>query len=214
MAAGPRDTPPGRDTATGPGMSQASRESHERHGVPETHATRNSVGAMDADEQHDRNSADENGGTAEHNEVAGPSDSGDPLEPLVPLDELEPLGSADALPSMEEGQSFRELRPARLLRIWQLAPITALTVGGSLMFAFPLAFESGDAGPVVAMLGLLLCLCAAGWGLMAARRAGQTWPGLPPRGSGGRPDWRYVTGYTVVIALLALLAVWRVARLR
>nr|WP_262413101.1 hypothetical protein [Streptomyces acidipaludis] len=130
------------------------------------------------------------------------------------LDELEPLDSAEPLPSMEAGQSFRELRPARLLRIWQLAPITALAVGGSLMFAFPLAFESGDAGPVVAMLGLLLCLCAAGWGLMAARRAGQTWPGLPPRGSGARPDWRYVAGYTVVIALLALLAVWRVARLR
>lgn len=82
------------------------------------------------------------------------------------------------------------------------------------MFAFPLAFESGDAGPVVAMLGLLLCCCAAGWGLTAARRLGQTWPGLPAQGSGARPDWRFVGGYAVAIALLAVLAVWRVARLR
>lgn len=196
MAAGPRDTPQGRDTATGPGTSEAPRESREHHGFSDAHAPLESLDAMDADEPHDR------------------LGSGDPLEPLDPLDEFEPLDSAEALPDLEDGQSFRELRPARRLRIWQLAPITALTVGGSLMFAFPLAFESGDAGPVVAMLGLLLCLCAAGWGLMAARRAGQTWPGLPPRGSGARPDWRYVTGYTLVIVLLALLAVWRVARLR
>ena len=60
------------------------------------------------------------------------------------------------------------------------------------MFAFPLAFDFGDGGAVIAMLGLLICCCAAGWGMMAARRVGYTWPGLPQRGSGRRPDWRVV----------------------
>jgi hypothetical protein len=107
-----------------------------------------------------------------------------------------------------------ELRPQRRLRIWQLAPIVTLAAVGSLMFAFPLAFEFGDGGPVIAMLGLLLCCCSAGWGIMAARRVGYTWPGLPPRGSGQRPDWRFVALYIAVTVLLALLAFWRVARLR
>jgi hypothetical protein len=172
MAAGPRDTPPGRDTAAEP---QVPPEPSRNGAIPDS---RNSPDSFDA---------------------------------LESLGSLEPI---EAIPSMEEGQSFRELRPQRLLRIWQLAPIVALAVGGSLMFAFPLAFESGDGGPVVAMLGLLLCCCSAGWGLMAVRRVGHTWPGLPARGSGARADWRYVTGYTAVIALLAVLAVWRVARLR
>jgi hypothetical protein len=39
-----------------------------------------------------------------------------------------------------------ELRPQRRLRIWQLAPIVALAAVGSLMFAFPLAFDFGDSG--------------------------------------------------------------------
>ncbi|MCW7946225.1 membrane protein [Streptomyces hygroscopicus] len=107
-----------------------------------------------------------------------------------------------------------ELRPQRRLRIWQLAPIVALATVGSLMFAFPLAFEFGDGGAVVAMLGLLICSCAAGWGMMAARRVGHTWPGLPKRGSGRRPDWRVVLAYAVVLAAVVVLAVWRVARLR
>ncbi|MET7441368.1 hypothetical protein ACWERY_22045 [Streptomyces sp. NPDC004082] len=107
-----------------------------------------------------------------------------------------------------------ELRPQRRLRIWQLAPIVGLAAVGSLMFAFPLAFEFGDGGAVVAMLGLLICACSAGWGMMAARRVGYTWPGLPPRGSGRRPDWRVVIAYAVVVAAVAVLAVWRVARLR
>ncbi|MFF7753020.1 hypothetical protein ACFZCP_28095 [Streptomyces sp. NPDC007971] len=107
-----------------------------------------------------------------------------------------------------------ELRPQRRLRIWQLAPIVALAAGGSLMFAFPLAFDFGDSGAVIAMLGLLICSCAAGWGMMAARRVGYTWPGLPPRGSGRRPDWRVVIGYMLLVAVVAVLAVWRVARLR
>lgn len=107
-----------------------------------------------------------------------------------------------------------ELRPQRRLRLWQLAPIVLLAATGSLMFAFPLAFEFGDGGAVVAMLGLLICSCAAGWGMMAARRVGHTWPGLPPRGSGRRLDWRVVLAYVVVVAAVAVLAVWRVARLR
>ncbi|MEU8588494.1 hypothetical protein AB0C59_16065 [Streptomyces sp. NPDC048664] len=107
-----------------------------------------------------------------------------------------------------------ELRPQRRLRIWQLAPIVALAAVGSLMFAFPLAFEFGDGGAVVAMLGLLIFSCAAGWGMMAARRVGSTWPGLPARGSGRRPDWRVVLGYAAVVALVVVLAVGRVARLR
>ncbi|MER7921021.1 MULTISPECIES: hypothetical protein [unclassified Streptomyces] len=106
-----------------------------------------------------------------------------------------------------------ELRPQRRLRIWQLAPIVGLSAVGSLMFAFPLAFD-GDSGAVIAMLGLLICSCAAGWGMMAARRVGYTWPGLPPRGSGRRPDWRVVLGYALLVAVVAVLAVWRVARLR
>ncbi|MFD9423369.1 MULTISPECIES: hypothetical protein [unclassified Streptomyces] len=107
-----------------------------------------------------------------------------------------------------------ELRPARRLRIWQLAPIVMLAAVGSLMFAFPLAFEFGGGGAVVAMLGLLISCCAAGWGMMAARRVGHTWPGLPARGTGERPDWRVIALYVAVCAGLVALAVWRVARLR
>lgn len=118
-------------------------------------------------------------------------------------------------PAPEGGESFRDLRPPRRLRLWQLAPIVVLAAIGSLMFAFPLAFEfGGDGGAVIAMLGLLLCCCAAGWGMMAARRVGHTWPGLPGRGSGRRPDWRVVLAYTAVFAVPAALAIWRVARLR
>ncbi|MFE8976984.1 MULTISPECIES: hypothetical protein [Streptomyces] len=107
-----------------------------------------------------------------------------------------------------------ELRPTRKLRIWQLAPIVMLAAVGSLMFAFPLAFEFGDGGAVVAMLGLLISCCAAGWAMMAARRVGHTWPGLPARGSGDRPDWRVIALYVVMGTGLVALAVWRVARLR
>nr|WP_236061292.1 hypothetical protein [Actinacidiphila acididurans] len=166
-------------------------------------------------------------GARAHQDSVEALESEEPADGLEPLDPGDPLGSLDSLPSLEaldtieplppegEGQSFfRALRPPRQLRLWQLAPIVALAVGGSLMFAFPLAFESGDAGPVVAMLGLLLCCCSAGWGLMAARRIGHTWPGLPPRGSGKRADWRFVAAYAAVTVLLAALAVWRVARLR
>jgi len=120
-------------------------------------------------------------------------------------------GPLDAGPPVEP----HELRPQRKLRLWQLAPIVVLGALGSLMFAFPLAFEpGGSSGAVVSMLGLLLCGCAAGWGVMAARRVGHTWPGLPARGSDRRPDWRVVALYAVVVCTLVVLAVWRVARLR
>ncbi|WP_046728643.1 hypothetical protein [Streptomyces humi] len=107
-----------------------------------------------------------------------------------------------------------ELRPQRRLRLWQLAPIVGLAAVGSLMFAFPLAFDFGDSGAVIAMLGLLICFCAAGWGMTAARRVGYTWPGIPARGSGRGPDWRVVIGYALLVAIVVVLAVWRVARLR
>ncbi|MFJ9619337.1 hypothetical protein [Streptomyces noursei] len=122
---------------------------------------------------------------------------------------------AEPGPAPEGGESFRDLRPPRRLRLWQLAPIVALAAVGSLMFAFPLAFEfGGDGGAVIAMLGLLLCCCAAGAGMMTARRVGHTWPGLPVRGSGRRASWRVVLLYAGVVAVLATLAIWRVARLR
>ncbi|KUN33159.1 hypothetical protein AQJ30_35035 [Streptomyces longwoodensis] len=142
----------------------------------------------------------------------------DPLGPDV-LDDTSDGEVTDDGPEPEEmfasGPEVEvELRPQRRLRIWQLAPIVALAATGSLMFAFPLAFDFGDSGAVIAMLGLLICSCAAGWGMMAARRVGYTWPGLPQRGSGRRPDWRVVLAYVVVVAAVAVLAVWRVARLR
>jgi hypothetical protein len=151
---------------------------------------------------------------------AGPRDTahdgGEQLSPDGP-DEV-PGGVTDDGPSADElapeAEVEVELRPQRRLRIWQLAPIVILAAVGSLMFAFPLAFEFGDGGAVVAMLGLLLSCCAAGWGMMAARRVGHTWPGLPERGSGRRPDWRVIAAYALLFVGVAVLAVWRVARLR
>ncbi|MCX4670484.1 hypothetical protein OG453_27975 [Streptomyces sp. NBC_01381] len=149
---------------------------------------------------------------------AGPRDTahdGGELTPDGPDAALD--GVTDDGPGADEMAAAEvevELRPQRRLRIWQLAPIVVLAAAGSLMFAFPLAFEFGDGGAVVAMLGLLISCCAAGWGMMAARRVGHTWPGLPERGSGKRPDWRVVSAYALVFLAAAVLAVWRVARLR
>ncbi|NGN69248.1 hypothetical protein G5C51_35850 [Streptomyces sp. A7024] len=154
---------------------------------------------------------------------AGPRDTRRKPEPqeLPAADELTPGGLAADGPDEDEqaaaaegGESFRELRPPKLLRFWQLAPIVVLAVLGSLMFAFPLAFEFGDSGAVVAMLGLLITCCAGGWAMMAARRVGYVLPGLPPKGSGRKADWRIVALYLGLVAVLAALAVWRVARLR
>ncbi|QZL09307.1 hypothetical protein K2224_34800 (plasmid) [Streptomyces sp. BHT-5-2] len=151
------------------------------------------------DEPHDRGHASGDGAPDGHPATLDASDGPD----------------AESDPAPEGGESFRDLRPPRRLRLWQLAPIVALAALGSLMFAFPLAFEFGaDGGAVIAMLGLLLCCCAAGTGMMAARRVGHTWPGLPARGSGRRPNWRVVLLYAAVVAVPAALAIWRVARLR
>ena len=150
-------------------------------------------------------------------EVPSPRETAGRLSPDGP-DEVQD-GVADDGPEPEEmfagGEEVEvELRPQRRLRIWQLAPIVSLAAVGSLMFAFPLAFDFGDSGAVIAMLGLLICSCAAGSGMMAARRVGYTWPGLPQRGSGRRADWRVVLAYALLVAVVVVLAVWRVARLR
>jgi hypothetical protein len=123
-------------------------------------------------------------------------------------------GDHGDLPGQDPPVEPHELRPPRRLRLWQLAPVVVLGALGSLMFAFPLAFEPGGrSGAVVAMLGLLICGCAAGWAVVAARRVGQTWPGLPAPGSGRRAEWRVVVAYAGVVGTLAVLALWRVARL-
>nr|WP_313896018.1 hypothetical protein [Streptomyces sp. YIM 98790] len=114
----------------------------------------------------------------------------------------------------EPAESYAELRPPRRLRLIQLAPILLLSLLGSLMFAFPLAFAFDETGAVVAMLGLLIGSSAAGWGLIAARRVGYTLPGLPPRGSGRRPDWRLLALYALAVVVFLVFAVWRVAALR
>ncbi|MEV7980431.1 hypothetical protein [Streptomyces sp. NPDC086519] len=152
------------------------------------------VGPLDGEDAEDRLSSD------------GPDDT---VGGGVTADGPEPEEMFASGPEVEV-----ELRPQRRLRLWQLAPIVSLAAVGSLMFAFPLAFDFGDSGAVIAMLGLLICSCAAGWGMMAARRVGYTWPGLPARGSGRRADWRVVIGYLVLVAIVVVLAVWRVARLR
>ncbi|MDJ0381907.1 hypothetical protein [Streptomyces sp. G-G2] len=145
-------------------------------------------------------------------------DGPDGTDGLVGLGVLGALGALDGLDGADaaaQAPAFEvELRPQRRLRIWQIAPIVILAAAGSLMFAFPLAFEFGDGGAVVAMLGLLISSCAGGWGMMAARRVGYTWPGLPARGSGRRLDWRIAALYALVALTVVALAVLRVARLR
>ncbi|WP_307624261.1 hypothetical protein [Streptomyces sp. V3I7] len=161
------------------------------------------------DTARDTESVIADGGPPEHGEDGLSADGPDETPDGVIDDGPQPEEMFTAGPEVEV-----ELRPQRRLRIWQLAPIVALAALGSLMFAFPLAFDFGDSGAVVAMLGLLICACAAGWGMMAARRVGYTWPGLPSRDCGRRPDWRVVLGYVLAVAVVATLAVWRVARLR
>jgi hypothetical protein len=130
------------------------------------------------------------------------------FDPDLPGSEPLPVSALDLGPVTE-----RELRPVGRLRLWQILPIVAVATIGSLMFAFPLAFESGGGGAVVGMLGLLLTAASAGWGAMATRRAGYGWPGLPRQGSGRAAGWRALLGYTALAALLLALALWRVARI-
>ncbi|RMI36935.1 hypothetical protein EBN88_20245 [Streptomyces triticirhizae] len=150
----------------------------------------------------------------DHGELSGdehltdrPPLAGEPLphddDPLDPADEAD-----------RTAESYADLRPPRRLRLTLFAPIVVLSLLGSLMFAFPLAFAFDEAGSVVAMLGLLIGSSAAGWGMMAARRVGYTWPGVPPRGSGRRPDWRMLLLYALALSAALALAVWRVAGLR
>jgi protein-S-isoprenylcysteine O-methyltransferase Ste14 len=131
--------------------------------------------------------------------------------PFAELTHLTPLPPADS--SGDGLVQERELRPEGRLKSWQVVPIAALAILGSLMFAFPLAFEAGDAGSLVGMLGLLLTAASAGWGAIAARRAGYTWPGLPRQGSGGRAGWRALLGYTAFTVLVLALGVWRVSHI-
>ncbi|MFJ4694189.1 hypothetical protein [Streptomyces sp. NPDC088766] len=197
MEAGPRDTAQGTEHVTG------------ERGEPEPVDGRpGPAGADGVDGSNGDGGTDGIDGT---DGIGGTDDidDTDEAEDGVTADGPEPEEMFAGGPEVEV-----ELRPQRRLRIWQLAPIVALAATGSLMFAFPLAFDFGDSGAVIAMLGLLICSCAAGWGMMAARRVGHTWPGLPQRGSGRRPDWRVVLAYVVLVAAVVALAVWRVARLR
>lgn len=154
--------------------------------------------------------------------AAGPAGTGGaPLSALPPLDPQDPFGTGhldQPLPGVaapaDRVVHEREIRPRRRLRWWQTLPIAVIGILGSLMFAFPLAFESGDGGAVVGMLGLLLTCASVGWGAMAARRVGYAWPGLPRRGSGERAGWRALTAYTLLAVVAVGLGVWRVALLR
>jgi len=233
MEAGPRDTAQGTENRT-PGRdgrqpddalpgadgfpAESGGSSRLIDAIPRPAGRDNAPGPRDARPDSDRPDADP--ADAFQEPAPGPSDADGGLTSDGPDETDEtPGGVTDDGPEPEEmfasGPEVEvELRPQRRLRIWQLAPIVALATVGSLMFAFPLAFDFGDSGAVVAMLGLLICSCAAGWGMMAARRVGYPWPGLPLKGSGRRPDWRVVLGYVVMVAAAVVLAVWRVARLR
>ncbi|MFJ1756243.1 hypothetical protein [Kitasatospora sp. NPDC088134] len=108
----------------------------------------------------------------------------------------------------------RDIRPRRRLRWWQILPIAATLMFGSLMFAFPLAFGSEGATAMIGMLGLLITAASVGWGAMAARKAGYKWPGVPHRGSKERAGWKAIVVYTLLVVLACALAAWRVVHLR
>ncbi|GAA3042058.1 hypothetical protein GCM10020229_61590 [Kitasatospora albolonga] len=131
----------------------------------------------------------------------------------------EPTSYAVALPVLADLAApgvvhEREIRPRKRLRWWQTLPIAAVATFGSMMFAFPLAFGSGDRGAaMIGMLGMLLTAASVGWGAMAARMAGYKWPGVPRRGSGLRASRRSILIYTLIAVVAVGLAVWRVVRL-
>ncbi|OIV36452.1 hypothetical protein BIV57_16140 [Mangrovactinospora gilvigrisea] len=138
-------------------------------------------------------------------------EAGPHSEPQV--DDEEPLTPPHA---------FRELRPRRRLSIWHLAPIVAVAVLGSLMFAFPLAFNGGSSDLLVAVSGLVITGGAAVWGVVASYRAGHSWPGLPRRSEGGpggtatraaRFGRRALFGYGAGLAAVIALAVLRLVSL-
>ncbi|MFE9247888.1 hypothetical protein [Streptomyces sp. NPDC007088] len=139
----------------------------------------------------------------------GPEDSDGTVPDGAGVEDLAALQAGHEAPEVEV-----ELRPQRRMRLWQIAPIVLLAAVGSLMFAFPLAFEIGDGGAVVAMLGLLLSSSAAGGAVMAARRVGYHWPGLSTTGAERGPRWRVLAVYALIVLGAVVLAVWRVARLR
>lgn len=117
-------------------------------------------------------------------------------------------------PRMDEdpptpAHAFRELRPARRLRFWQKAPIGVVAVLGSLMFAFPLAFNGGASDLLVAFCGLLITLGAGCWGGLVAYRAGHTWPGLRGRVAARARVWPAALGYALLFAALTALVAWR-----
>ncbi|WP_107486155.1 hypothetical protein [Streptomyces sp. MUSC 14] len=222
MEAGPRDTAPGAEHVTTAGdepdpagaarATECGPAGHRAAGDPT--AGDRLDGDRLGDEQLTR---DLPGDGLDEHRPAEERLLGDPLSDDGPDESPDGVTADGPAPEemYESGPEVEvELRPQRRLRIWQLAPIVGLSAVGSLMFAFPLAFDFGDSGAVIAMLGLLICCCAAGWGMTAARRVGYTWPGLPPRGSGRRVDWRVVLAYMLLVAVVAVLAVWRVARLR
>ncbi|MFD7437691.1 hypothetical protein [Streptomyces sp. NPDC059861] len=223
MEAGPRNTAQDAEHAT-TGSGEAERDDDGRPGVDAEGLTAGGGARLGADTEgpagpHGNGPLSSDGEDSLGLGAAGPlGPDGDVRLAADGLDET-PDGVTDDGPEPDElfvsGPEVEvELRPQRRLRLWQLAPIVGLAAVGSLMFAFPLAFDFGDSGAVIAMLGLLICSCAAGWGMMAARKVGHTWPGLPQRGSGRRPDWRVVLAYVVLVAAVVVLAVWRVARLR
>ncbi|MET9504977.1 hypothetical protein ABZY42_25225 [Streptomyces sp. NPDC006622] len=212
MEAGPRDTAQGTEHGTTGRGEPEPEESRPDLAGPD------GTDAVDGPDAIDGPDGTDSGSAVDDVDLAGGADDIHGVDDLDDTDDAEDGVTADG-PEPEEmfpgGPEVEvELRPQRRLRIWQLAPIVALAAAGSLMFAFPLAFDFGDSGAVIAMLGLLICSCAAGWGMTAARRVGYTWPGLPQRGSGRRPDWRVVLAYVVLVAAVVVLAVWRVARLR
>jgi hypothetical protein len=127
----------------------------------------------------------------------------DPAESIDPIDD-----------APTPAHAFRELRPSRRLRLWQIIPIVCVVVLGSLMFAFPLAFNSGASDLLVAVSGLLVALGAGCWGGLAAYRAGLSWPGLQRREPNPRHRVRALLGYFLLFAAAAALVALRLVALR